>query len=47
MTAENILGIVCLVLIIIFQLVMKWCNENVYTKGKYERGRYIKVGGKK
>lgn len=47
MTIETFLGITGLVFVVICQLVMRWCQNNTYIKGKYDRGRYIKIGGKR
>lgn len=46
MTIETFLGITGLVFAVVGQLAMKYCSDNVYIKGKYDRGRYIKAGGK-
>lgn len=47
MTIETFLGITGLVFAVISQLVMRWCQNNTYINGKYDRGRYIKAGGNK
>lgn len=47
MTLEEILVIMIGIFLVIAQLVMWWCQRNVYVNSKYARGRYIKVGGKR
>jgi hypothetical protein len=41
MTIETFLGIACFVLVVISQLVIRWCEKNTYLKYKEQ-----KVGGK-
>lgn len=47
MTIETFLVIAGTIFLAISGIVMWWCQNNVYIKGKYDRGRYIKVGGKR
>ncbi len=41
MDFETFLALIGFIFIVICGLVMKYCNENVYVKGKYDRGRYL------
>lgn len=37
MTPEYFLAIICLIFVIIAQLIMWWCQRNVYMKYKEQR----------
>ena len=47
MAIETTLGIICLIIASVSGIGYRYCCENVYIKGKYQRKRYIHGGARR